>query len=125
MLSTGGSYSFRVMTYNIRYDTVKDGKNQWSLRKNYLINLIRNRMPDLFGVQEALPNQIFDLQHALSAYRYYGVGKNDGKRWDAAGTRTCTWVKLRDRYSLQIFYHFNTHFDSTGRTSRLESARLI
>jgi len=24
-----------------------------------------------------------------------------------------------------MFYHFNTHFDSTGRTARLESARLI
>ncbi|CAF1073963.1 unnamed protein product [Adineta ricciae] len=160
MLSTSGPYSLRVMTYNIRYDTVKDGKNQWSLRKNKLINLIRNRAPDLFGVQEALPNQIMDLQNALPAYRYYGVGKIDGKMkgefsaifyridrfdllnsgtfwlsktpripgskaWDAAGTRTCTWVQLRDRYTFQIFYHFNAHFDSTGRTSRLESARLI
>jgi endonuclease/exonuclease/phosphatase family metal-dependent hydrolase len=34
-------------------------------------------------------------------------------------------VKLRDRRTSQIFYHFNTHFDSKGETSRLESARLI
>ncbi|UJR14450.1 hypothetical protein I4U23_001447 [Adineta vaga] len=45
--------------------------------------------------------------------------------WDAAATRICSWVKLRDRYTLQTFYHFNTHFDSKGRTSRLQSARLL
>lgn len=45
--------------------------------------------------------------------------------WDAVAPRICSWIKLRDRRTYQIFYHFNTHFDSKGRTSRLESARLI
>lgn len=45
--------------------------------------------------------------------------------WDAAAPRICTWIKLRDRRTYQTFYYFNTHFDSQGRTSRLESARLI
>jgi len=54
MLSTGGIYSLRVMSYNIRYDTTSDGKNQWSLRKNNVANLIRNRAPDVFGLQEVL-----------------------------------------------------------------------
>jgi endonuclease/exonuclease/phosphatase family metal-dependent hydrolase len=160
MLSTGGVYSFRVMSYNIRYETTKDGINQWSLRKNNVINVIQNRAPDLFGVQEGLPRQITDLKNGLPAYHYFGVGGNDGrnsgefsaifyrfdrfdlldkgtfwlsktptipgsKGWDAAGTRTCNWVKLRDRRTSQTFYHFNTHFDSQGQTSRLESARLI
>jgi endonuclease/exonuclease/phosphatase family metal-dependent hydrolase len=160
MLPLGDAYSFRVMSYNIRYDTVSDGHNQWSLRKDNVVNLIRLRVPDLFGLQEALPRQIADLNAALPAYRYYGVGDRDGKTrgefapifyradrfdlldsgtfwlsktptkpgsegWDAAATRICSWVKLRDRRTYQTFYHFNTHFDSKGRTARLESARLI
>ncbi len=52
------SSSFRVMTYNIRMDTVNDGKNQWHLRKDRVIGLIRHYKPDLLGVQEALPQQM-------------------------------------------------------------------
>jgi endonuclease/exonuclease/phosphatase family metal-dependent hydrolase len=46
------------MTYNIRMDTVNDGKNQWHLRKDRVIGLIRHYKPDLLGVQEALPQQM-------------------------------------------------------------------
>ena len=70
---------FRLMTYNIRMDTVNDGKNQWHLRKDRVINLIRHYKPDLLGVQEALPQQMSDLKGGLSDYGSYGVGRNDGK----------------------------------------------
>ncbi len=73
------SSSFRVMTYNIRMDTVNDGKNQWHLRKDRVIGLIRHYKPDLLGVQEALPQQMADLQAGLSDYGSYGVGRNDGR----------------------------------------------
>jgi hypothetical protein len=42
-------------------------------------NLIRQRAPDIFGVQEALARQMTDLETTLPTYRYYGVGRNDGK----------------------------------------------
>jgi endonuclease/exonuclease/phosphatase family metal-dependent hydrolase len=67
------------MTYNIRFDTVSDGQNQWHLRKDHVINLIRRYAPHLFGVQEALPQQMADLQAGLSDYGSYGVGRNDGR----------------------------------------------
>jgi endonuclease/exonuclease/phosphatase family metal-dependent hydrolase len=152
--------SFRVMTYNIRLDTPRDGVNQWSLRKDRVASLIRYHEADLFGVQEALPHQMTDLKTALPAFDWYGAGRDDGKNkgefsgifyrsdrfelldkdtfwlsktpeipgskgWDADVTRVCSWVKLRDRWTLQTFYHFNTHFDHIGKTARRESARLI
>jgi endonuclease/exonuclease/phosphatase family metal-dependent hydrolase len=79
MSSQNPPLSIRVITYNIRMDTVQDGKNQWHHRKDRVINLIRHYKPDLLGVQEALPQQMSDLQTGLSDYGAYGVGRNDGK----------------------------------------------
>lgn len=39
----------RVMTFNIRYGTAKDGENHWDLRKDFLIETIRAFGPDLLG----------------------------------------------------------------------------
>ncbi len=47
------------------------------------------------------------------------------KGWDAAFPRIVTWVKLRDRQTGKIFFHFNTHFDHRGTRAREESARLL
>ena len=61
MSSEQHSLSFRVMTYNIRFDTHQDGKNQWHFRKDRVINLIHKYMPDLLGVQEAVSQQMADF----------------------------------------------------------------
>ena len=45
--------------------------------------------------------------------------------WDAAMERICTWGQLRDRYTGQTFFVFNTHFDHRGVKAREESARLL
>ena len=71
--------SFRLMTYNIREDVVKDGKNQWKFRKDRVSGLIRYHSPDIFGVQEALHHQLADLKEALPSFSFYGVGRDDGK----------------------------------------------
>ena len=67
------------MTYNIRLDTAGDGINKWPLRKDRVANLIRYHTADLFGVQEALPNQMADLREALPDFDWYGAGRDDGK----------------------------------------------
>ncbi len=48
-----------------------------------------------------------------------------GLGWDAVCNRTCTWVKVKDKATKKIFYHFNTHFDHRGKVAREESAKLI
>lgn len=70
----------KVMTYNIRYDTPKDGVNQWDSRKQKVIDLLKKYDPDLLGVQEALHNQLQDIQSGLTGYEFVGAGRDDGKQ---------------------------------------------
>jgi endonuclease/exonuclease/phosphatase family metal-dependent hydrolase len=72
--------SVQVMTYNIRFATEQDGVNAWSKRKNKVFDLIKKYDPDVIGVQEALAEQLDDIIHALPAYQYVGVGRDDGKK---------------------------------------------
>jgi endonuclease/exonuclease/phosphatase family metal-dependent hydrolase len=51
--------------------------------------------------------------------------KPGSKSWDAAITRICSWVKLKDLQTRRVFYHFNTHFDHRGQVAREKSAELI
>jgi endonuclease/exonuclease/phosphatase family metal-dependent hydrolase len=69
----------KIMTYNIRLDTPSDGENSWDFRKNALIKQITLNKVDVFGVQEALPNQVAFVDSVLINYNYVGVGRDDGK----------------------------------------------
>ncbi len=79
MSLTGFSQTVTVMSYNIRMDTKADGVNQWGNRIEKVNNLIKKYNPDLLGVQEALHNQMMDLQKNLPDYQFVGVGRDDGK----------------------------------------------
>lgn len=69
----------KVMTYNIRYDNPGDSLSQWKYRKDMVASMITFYEADILGVQEALPNQIQDLEKALPGFAWYGVGREDGK----------------------------------------------
>jgi len=71
--------TLRVLTYNIRLDTTADGVNQWPNRKEKVADLLRKQAPHIFGVQEALHNQMLDLQTLMPDYTWYGAGRDDGK----------------------------------------------
>ena len=47
------------------------------------------------------------------------------KGWDAACTRICSWVKMKDRLTNKEIFHFNTHLDHEGETARREGSCLI
>lgn len=68
-----------VMTYNIKLDYPKEGDNNWTNRKPFFINLIKFHKPDILGVQEAMPNQMKDMDSLLTQYNFVGVGRDDGK----------------------------------------------
>ena len=68
-----------VMTYNIKLDYPKEGENSWANRKAFLINLIKFYEPDVFGVQEPMPNQMKEIDSLLVDYNFVGVGRDDGK----------------------------------------------
>lgn len=51
--------------------------------------------------------------------------KPGSKSWDAAITRICTWIQLKDVQSGKSFFLFNTHFDHRGHLARTNSAKLL
>lgn len=71
--------TLKVMSYNIRLDTLHDGVNQWPNRKDKVVALITKYKPDVIGVQELLHRQLQDLLRMLPEYSYCGVGREDGK----------------------------------------------
>lgn len=73
-----GQETTKIMTYNIKLDYPKEGKNSWDNRKVLIIGQIKFYEPDIFGVQEALPNQIQYLESTLVGFKYVGVGRDDG-----------------------------------------------
>lgn len=74
-LFCSNAQNLKVMTYNIRLDIAVDGENDWSHRKDFLTSQIQFYEPDIFGVQEAQPNQVIDIATALSSYSYVGIGR--------------------------------------------------
>jgi endonuclease/exonuclease/phosphatase family metal-dependent hydrolase len=68
--------NLKLMTYNIRLDLASDGENAWSNRKDYFCSQLAFYEPDVFGIQEALPNQVIDIASTLSKYSYVGIGRD-------------------------------------------------
>ena len=77
--SFGFAQDFSVMSYNIKLDYPKEGENSWTNRKPFFINQIKFYEPDVLGVQEAMPNQMKDMDSLLVNYSYVGVGRDDGE----------------------------------------------
>ena len=68
-----------VMTYNIKYANENDGENSWSQRKDWLVNQIGFHEPEIFGVQEAVLEQLQFLKAELEDYDYLGEGREGGE----------------------------------------------
>ena len=74
------SQQMNIITFNIRLNTSSDGLNAWPNRIEMVTGLLKFHEPDIFGLQEALYNQIEDLQNNLPDYEWFGVGRDDGKK---------------------------------------------
>jgi endonuclease/exonuclease/phosphatase family metal-dependent hydrolase len=69
----------RVMSFNIRYGTAKDGDNHWDRRKDFLVQTIREYEPDLLGTQETLDFQRDYIAAQIDDLETFGAGRDDGK----------------------------------------------
>ena len=67
----------RVATFNLRLALASDAPNDWPNRRAQVLALIRHHDWDVFGTQEALPEQVADLEQ-LPGYLRVGVGRDDG-----------------------------------------------
>ena len=73
------AHDITVMTFNIRLHTASDSLNAWPYRKDKVASQIVYHKVTLLGVQEALYDQMTDLQQRLPGYRSVGGGRDDGR----------------------------------------------
>ncbi len=67
-----------VVSYNMRHSQGDDGDNSWPFRKQATPAMIEAIQPDIFGVQEALKDQVEFLAAECPEYGHYGLGRDDG-----------------------------------------------
>ena len=72
-------YDLKVMSYNIRMGVAKDGTNSWEYRYPATAMMLKDQMPDVFGVQEAFNFQIKFIEENFTDYDSFGVGRDNGK----------------------------------------------
>jgi len=70
-----------LMSFNIRMSGMpkEDGDNAWNKRKEAVVRMFKEQNPDVFGVQEMLPDQQKYLCKELPTYKMVGVGRDDGR----------------------------------------------
>ncbi|MBL7214539.1 MAG: endonuclease/exonuclease/phosphatase family protein [Phycisphaerae bacterium] len=97
----------KVMTFNIRVDTILDGWHRWKQRKYMVADTIKSNAADIIGLQEAEEKQLRLIQQAMPQYNKYAVGRNDGR----SKGETCAIFYRKDRFVLlnsDTFWFSNT-----------------
>ena len=69
-----------IVSFNIRYNNPNDGENAWPNRVEMVTELLQFHDADIFGLQEALYEQITDIENELPNYEWFGVGRDDGEK---------------------------------------------
>lgn len=70
--------TLKIVTWNMRLDTPSDGINAWPNRKDLFMEVLKSEKPSVFGLQEALYNQVQDVEKAFPQFGRVGVGREDG-----------------------------------------------
>lgn len=70
----------KLITYNIRFANETDKPHLWEARKPFIVKQIAEFDPDVIGLQEALYQQVLDIENGLPGYERIGVGRDDGKK---------------------------------------------
>lgn len=68
----------RVMSFNVRTITGKDGPNRWEARKDLFADTIRQLHPDVIGTQELAKEQGDDTVARLPEYTWFGRDRFGG-----------------------------------------------
>lgn len=89
------SLRMRVISYNIRYKNNIDSINGWEFRRDNVASLLKYHDADIIGMQEAMFDQIYDMEKRLPGYDWYGVARMTGPSGE------CTPIFYRkDRFVL-------------------------
>lgn len=74
-----GDEPIRVLSFNLRFDNPTDGPDRWKHRRTAVAAFIDGHA-DLAGLQEARRCPLGWLVRHLRAFRWVGVGRDDGRR---------------------------------------------
>jgi len=74
-----GDGGLRIMTFNIRTISPRDGKDIWFNRRKEVAKLIQGHEPDIAGLQEVTHVQLKHLEEDLPGYKWFGLARDDGK----------------------------------------------
>lgn len=85
--------TMEIVSFNLRYNTAADSANAWPHRLEAVRAMIEEA--DIVGVQEALPNMLFDLDDGLIGFGRAGTGRNA----DGGGEHTAILFRM-DRFEL-------------------------
>ena len=72
------SMDVKVVAFNIRYDSGRDGVNNWQYRKEPLQRFLLEQNADIVCLQEVLHHQYTYLIDHMESYGAVGNGRNDG-----------------------------------------------
>lgn len=92
---------FKVVSFNIRYGTAKDGDNVWPRRRHLVLETIREADPDLIGTQEAQWFQVKFLCDNLKDYAQI----SRSRRLDPSDER-CAILYRKSRFTPLEVGHF-------------------
>jgi endonuclease/exonuclease/phosphatase family metal-dependent hydrolase len=90
----------RVMTYNLRYAS-DTPPHAWPQRLPVAVAMLGTVKPDVIGMQEALWRQVRDLEEALPAYGWIGLGRDGGSQGEFMAI-----FFLKARLEPLVFDHF-------------------
>ncbi len=77
-ISSNTAAQINIITYNIRLNTPVDGIHAWPNRKDDVARLLKFHGAGIFCLQEALADQVADMDSAFPDYSFAGVGRDDG-----------------------------------------------
>ncbi|MEE2825873.1 MAG: endonuclease/exonuclease/phosphatase family protein [Planctomycetota bacterium] len=99
---TNAEDQVKVMSFNIRYGTARDGDNHWNNRHELVIQTIQQDSPDLLGTQETLKFQADYLRQNLPDYAWFGRGRES----DPNQGEQCAVFYRKSRFTKLAEGHF-------------------
>lgn len=102
--SMGQALDVSVLSFNVRVP-IDPAPNDWNSRRPRVLSIINTQSPDFFGVQEAVPYVVSELDANLPAYLPLGRGRdaNGGGEGSQIFYRTDRWnVDWNDQGTFQL-----------------------
>lgn len=112
-----GKYNIRIMTFNLRRDTILDLGNRWNKRKHMVYNVMKEYDYDIIGIQEVRHNMFEDIKKNIEGYNIIGEPRSKeissernnlliSKKYDIQEHKTFWLSETPDKVGSHIWYSY-------------------